>query len=420
MPSELWSAAASVVHSVVLMFSLALPAAPNVPASAWPRWRGPLENGHSRESDIPKKWSDADVVWKTKLPGSGQSSPIIWGDRIFLTSSVDDGKQRVVYAVDRKSGKLLWEHTAWQGEPEKLHAWNSWASSTCATDGEVLIAFFGRGGLHGYSLDGKHLWTRDLGRFESPWGVAACPVIVGDLVIQNCDSEADASLSAFDKKTGKDVWKTPRPNNRGWSTPVMVKTEKRSELVLNGHDGVRGYDPATGKELWYCKSFSGRGEPTVTEGEKGLLFVANGLAGDFYSIKPGGEGDVTATHMAWHVPRKGGRDIPSPIVVGKYILMVDTGGIATCYDTTDGHEYWKGRLATGPKFTASPIAVGGLAYFTNERGTTFVVEPAATLKIVEENLLTAGDDEIFRATPAPCDGQLFIRSTEFLYCIGKK
>ena len=131
--SELWTTTASVAQSLVVLFGLALPAAPNIPASAWPRWRGPLEDGHSRATDIPKKWSDADVVWKTKLPGSGQSSPIIWGDHIFLTSAVDDGKQRVVFAVDRKSGKLLWEHVAWQGEPEKLHAWNSWASSTCAT-----------------------------------------------------------------------------------------------------------------------------------------------------------------------------------------------------------------------------------------------------------------------------------------------
>ncbi|MCE9606987.1 MAG: PQQ-binding-like beta-propeller repeat protein [Planctomycetia bacterium] len=419
MHSSLWTEAGTLLQSFVVLIASVLPTAPGVPGAHWPRWRGPLEDGHSQETDIPTKWSNADVVWKTPLPGSGQSSPIVWGDRIFLTSALEDGKQRVVYAVDRKTGKILWQHTAWTGEPEKLHAWNSWASSTCATDGEVVVAFFGRGGLHGYGVDGKHLWSRDLGKFESPWGVAACPVILGDLVIQNCDAEADASLSAFDKRTGKTVWTTKRPNNRGWSTPILVQAEKRRELVLNGHDGVRGYDPATGKELWFCKSFNGRGEPTVTAAGD-LLYVSNGLAGDFYAIKPGGDGDVTKTHMAWHVPRKGGRDIPSPIVVGKFIVMVDTGGIATCYDAADGHEYWKERLATGPKFTASPIAVGGLVYFLNEAGTTIVVEPAATLKIVQENILTGGEDEIFRATLAPCEGRLFVRSTNMLYCIGKK
>lgn len=419
MPTSPWTEAALFLQSLVVVLGSLLPDGPGVPNANWPRWRGPREDGHAQQADLPKKWADADIAWKTTLPGSGQSSPIVWGDRIFLTSALEDGKQRVVFAVDRKTGKILWQHTAWTGEPEKLHAWNSWASSTCVTDGEVVVAFFGRGGLHGYSLDGKHLWSRDLGKFESPWGVAACPVIVGDLVIQNCDAEADASLSAFDKKTGKDVWKTPRPNNRGWSTPVLVKTEKRSELVLNGHDGVRGYDPVSGKELWYCKSFNGRGEPTVTVAGD-VLCVSNGLSGDFYAIKPGGEGDVTKTHMAWHTPRKGGRDIPSPIVVGKFILMVDTAGIATCYDAKDGHEIWKERVGTGPKFTASPIAVDGLAYFLNERGTTFVVEPGEALKIVGENTVTGGEDEIFRASLTPSNGQILIRSSEVLYCVGKK
>ena len=423
MPASLWTEAVAFVQGLVLVLGSVIPSTTEVPAPNWPRWRGPLQDGHTRETDLPKKWSDADVAWKTPLPGSGQSSPIIWGDRIFLTSALDDGKQRLVFAVDRTTGKLLWQHTAWTSDaehpPEKLHLWSSWASASCVTDGEVVVAFFGRGGLHGYTLDGKHLWSRDLGEFKSPWGVAACPVIVGDLVIQNCDSEADASLSAFDKKTGKDVWKTKRPDNRGWSTPILVKTEKRDELVLNGHDGVRGYDPASGKELWYCKSFAGRGEPTVTKAGE-LFVVANGTPGDFYAIKVGGDGDVTKSHMAWHTPRKGGRDIPSPIVVGKFVIMVDTAGIATCYDAVDGHEYWKERLATGPKFTGSPIAVNGLAYFLNEAGTTFVVEPAETLKIVETNTLTAGEDEIFRASITPCDGQMLIRSTNVLYCVGKK
>jgi outer membrane protein assembly factor BamB len=294
---------------------------------------------------------------------------------------------------------------------------NTWASATCVTDGEVVVAFFGVGGIHAYSLDGNLLWSKDLGKFAGPWGTSACPVIVNDLVIQNCDADVDACIVALDKKTGAQVWRTKRRDHRGWSTPILVKTEKRDEIVLNGHEGVQGYDPQTGKELWFCKSFVGRGEPTVTPAGK-LLAVVNGLPGDFYSVLPGGNGDVTETHMPWHTPRKSGRDCSSPIVVGKYILVTSLDGIATCYNAVDGQPYWKERLAG--KFSASPIAAGGLAYYLNENGKTFVIEPGETLKIVAENDLPASKDEIFRASMAPSLGQLFIRSTNVLYCIGKK
>jgi outer membrane protein assembly factor BamB len=187
--------------------------------------------------------------------------------------------------------------------------------------------------------------------------------------------------------------------------------------VLNGDQGVHAYDPATGRELWFCKGFNGRGEPTVTPAGD-LLCVVNGKAGDFYSVRPGGSGDVTETHMAWHTPRRGGRDCPSPIVVGRYIIVVDMGGIATCYDAEDGHIHWKERLPGA--HSASPVAASGLAYFLNEAGRTVVIEPGPALKVVAQNPLPAAQDEIFRATPTPCDGQLFIRSTTTLYCIGKK
>src|SRR5207237_624092 len=156
-------------------------------------------------------------------------------------------------------------------------------------------------GVHAYNVDGKPLWSRDLGRFAGPWGTAASPILVGDLVIQNCDAEEEAFLIALDKRTGKQVWRTPRdvPERGGWSTPVLVKSGGRAELVLNGAKAVTAYDPATGKPLWFCKSFNGRGEPTATPGH-GLLFMVNGLQGDFYAVRPGGEGDVTKSHMAWH------------------------------------------------------------------------------------------------------------------------
>src|SRR5262245_61463108 len=165
--------------------------------SNWPRWRGPEQNGHTHEKNLPLKWSDADLVWKTPLPGIGQSSPIIWGDRIFLTSALNNGKERLVFCVNRKSGQIVWQQSAWKGQPEPSHQLNGWASASCVTDGEVVVAFFGRGGIHAYTVEGKPLWSRDLGPFESPWGTAACPIIIDGRVIQNCDSDQNAYLIAL-------------------------------------------------------------------------------------------------------------------------------------------------------------------------------------------------------------------------------
>ena len=184
--------------------------------SNWPSWRGPAGSGHSPDKALPVKWTDADLVWKRQLIGSGQSSPTVWGERIFLTSSTEKGGQRNVMCLDRSTGELLWDRVAWTGYPEKTHSMNQFASATCATDGEHVIAFFGKAGIHCYDFSGELLWSRDLGQFVGPWGAAASPIIVGDLVIQNCDADADASLVGLSKKTGETVWKTPREDLRGW------------------------------------------------------------------------------------------------------------------------------------------------------------------------------------------------------------
>jgi outer membrane protein assembly factor BamB len=330
------------------------------------------------------KWS-ADVKWKAPLPGIGQSSPIIWGNRIFLTSELGNGQERLVFCVDKTNGKILWQQSAWKGTPEKSHAMNGWASASCVTDGEVVVAFFGVGGIHAYTVDGKPLWSHDLGAFEGPWGTAACPIIVDQLVIQNCDADSNAQLIAFDKRTGKEAWRTKRKDYRGWSTPIVVDAGQRRELVLNGHEGVQAYDPTTGRELWFCSSKVGRGEPTITPAGD-LLCVVNGLKGGaFYAVRPGGDGDVSDTHRAWSTPRQGARDCPSPIVVGQYIIVSDMDGVATCYDAQDGHIYWKERLPG--KYSGSPIAANGLVYILNEAGTTTVIKPGPQLEVVAENAL---------------------------------
>ncbi|HVU89304.1 MAG TPA: PQQ-binding-like beta-propeller repeat protein [Pirellulales bacterium] len=384
----------------------------------WPAWGGPTGSNHSTETGLPVSWSDDDVVWKSALNGEGQSTPAVWGERIFLTTALDQGKQRVVMALDRRDGHLLWEQVAWTGEPEETHRMNGWASASCATNGEVVIAFFGRGGLHGYTLDGKHLWSRDLGQFAGPWGTAASPIFYRNLIIQNCDSESkESSVTAFDCRTGETVWNTPRDAVRGWSTPILIRANGREEMILNGEKGVRGYDPASGRELWFCKGFAGRGEP-VPAFAHGKLFVVNGLAGDVYAVRPGGDGDVTETNRLWHTPRRGGRDLPSPVVIDKYMLAISMPGILFCYDCDTGRELWKERLDAN--YSSTPLVAGGRAYFQNDAGQTTVIEAGDAMKLVAKASLTSDGDELFRAALVPSAGQLLIRSTRYLYCVGGK
>lgn len=387
--------------------------------SNWPSWRGPTADGHSEEKGLPHTWSKDSVVWKTALEGRGHSSPTIWGDRIFLTSALDQGKQRMVMCLSRADGAILWERVAWTGEPEKSHDMNGWASATCATDGERVYAFFGRGGgLFCYTIDGERVWSRDLGWFEGPWGTAASPLLVGDMVIQNCDSDQDAYIIALDKKTGNEIWNTKRPDHRGWSSPILIRSEGRDEIVVNGHTGIIAYAPESGKELWNCFCDTGRGTPTVTPAG-GLLYAVNGLpGGGAYCVKPGGSGDVTESRRLW-ISRRGGRDCPSPIVVGDTMLVSGLrGGILTAYSTSDGEELWTERI--GGQVSASPVSYDGLAFFLTESGDTVVVDPKAEKKIIATNSIGATEDELFRASITPNNGQLLLRSDQCLYCVGQK
>lgn len=383
----------------------------------WAQWRGPLGTGVSNETTLPIEWTVDDVAWKTELPGKGQSSPTVWDDRIYLTSATDDGRGRVVMCLQRSDGTILWEKTAWTGDPEESHSMNGWAASTCATDGERVVAFFGRGGLHCFDMDGKPLWSRDLGKFEGPWGTGASPVIIDDLVIQNCDADDAAYLLGVNKDTGKDVWRTERLKKRGWSTPVLVTADGRRELIINGHLGMNAYDPKSGKELWFCKGDWGRGEPTVVT-HKDIVIAVSGRPGDMFSVRPGGNGTVTETHGGWRTPRKTGRDLPSPVVVDDYLMVMSMQPFAYCYDATNGELLDKQRLKG--RFIASPIAAGGLIYVPNESGSTFVIRPGKIMEIVAVNTVGSGDEEVFRASLTPCEGQLLCRSDRVLYCIGRK
>ena len=387
-------------------------------AENWHQWRGPQANGHSQAKDIPVKWDGEGVLWKVAIPGVGQSSPVMWGSRLFVTSASTDGGQRHVYCLDRSNGKVLWSHQAWKGEAEPTHGMNNRASATCATDGKHLIAFFGRGGIHCYDLDGQLIWSRQLSPFAGPWGTAASPIIVGNTVIQNCDADESAFIVGLDKNSGEELWKTERRAIRGWSSPVSVKVGDRQEVILNGHGLVTSYNPGTGDIFWSSKTSSGRGTPTVTP-HKGHLITLCGLSGNMMAVRPGGSGDVTDSHVIWRTPRTGGRDLPSPIVVDDCLLIARLRpGLVSCYDVTTGSEHWTERLEGG--FSATPIVAGGLVYAVNEAGRTFVIRPGKKLEVVASNSLQASEEEVFRASPVPFDGHLLLRSDKHLYCVGTR
>lgn len=382
----------------------------------WARFGGPEGSGRSAEIALPVKWDAGSVRWKTTLKGAGQSSVVNWGNRLFLTSAAADGHTRWVHCLDRESGKLLWEREVAVAAPEVIHKMNTFASPTCVTDGERVIAFFGPGGLHCFDLEGKPQWSRELGRFPGPWGVAASPVIDGNLVFQNCDAAGPCSLVALNKATGEPVWTAKRADAErgGWSTPIVIEAAGRRELVLSGQFGVHAYEPATGRELWFCQAFAGRGEPVPVYAH-GLLYVVSGLAGNTYVVRPGGSGDVTATHRVWDAPRMGGRDQPGPAVVGDFVLISSMSGILTAYDAKTGQVHFTERL--GAALAASPLVANGLVYFQTESGEVIVIKPGKSLEIVARNSIGAPRNEVFRSALAPIQGQLFARSHRVVYCI---
>lgn len=385
----------------------------------WPRWRGPQQNGHYSGDNLPLEWNDSNIKWRTDLPGRGQSTPCIWGDRIFLTSAKEDGKERIVLAIDKNTGELLWQKTVWTGTPERAHALNGWASPSCATDGERVYAFFGFAGLHCLTVDGEEVWKKDLGEFdEGGRGTGASPILVREMLIQNCDAEKDSRLMAFDKRTGEEIWTTTRENAQGWSTPILITVDNHEELILNGDSRVTAYNPDTGKELWFCKSFTGRGAPTVTYAN-GLLHLINGKPGEGYAVRPGGSGDVTDTHMVWHSRRPKGRDLPSPVVVGKYLVSVNMDGLYSCFDSLSGEQLWLGRV--GGRHLASPVSFRGKAVFLEETGITHIIDPGDQFVLEHSNKVTRhSDEELFRSSPVPSDGHVYLRSTDALYKIGNQ
>ncbi len=395
----------------------ALPIEPILPSPEaehqWPRWRGPWGQGYSNERDLPVEWSsEKNIEWRTAIPGQGNSSPIIWDDRIYLTSWFDDGKRRSLVSIRRTDGELLWVKDAPAVEPEgRVISKNGYASATPVTDGERVYTFFGNTGLVAFDLDGEVVWHRELGPFDAMHGTGASPVVCGDLVILFQEQSSKQSIGiALDRRTGNEVWSVTRPPALGWCTPVPLRVGDREELIWGSSHTLVSFDPRTGRELWTCSGPTREVIPTIVHGN-GLVYSCSGRNGPTLAVRPGGDGDVTSSHLAWQVVR-GGPHVPSPAIAGDLLYLVNDRGILTCLDALDGTTVYQTRLEG--MFSASPSIAGGKIYLTNEDGDTFVVRLGSEYELVSVNPI----GERVLASMAMLDGRIYLRGAKHLFAIG--
>jgi outer membrane protein assembly factor BamB len=388
-------------------------------AKYWPRWRGPSGQGHVAEASYTDRWSaTSGVQWKVDVPGRGNSSPIVWGDRLFLTTARDNGRQLSMIAFSRADGRVLWETAIPQSGIEAVHDKNGYASATPATDGQRVYASFGRHGLVAVDMNGRIAWHRKFGVIDNYHGPAGSPVLYKDRIFlyqdQTPNATQSAFVAAFDKATGRTIWQTPRSETVGWGTPVVIDAGERDELIVSGQRRVAAYDPDTGRELWTVRGMTFEVIPTPVVGH-GLVFASSGRAGPTFAIRPGGTGDVTQTHVAWSTP-KGSPFVPSGIVVDDLLYLVnDMQSILTVYEAKTGVLVYQARLGVAQRegFSASPVAVNGKVFFTNDDGQTFVVQAGREFKLLHVNELRART----LASPALVDGTWYWRSDGQLVAI---
>jgi len=386
-------------------------------AKYWARWRGPSGQGVVSGTGYPDAWSSGEnVKWKVPVPGSGNSSPIVWGDRIFITTAYDGGRRLSVVAYRRTDGVKLWETFAPEGRtPYGSHYKNGHASATPATDGQRVYVSFGSRGLLALDMTGKQVWFRDLGPMDAYHGTAGSPLLYKDRLILYQDQSRNSFIAAFDTRTGKTLWTTPRDANVGWGTPIAVHVVDHDEIIVNGQQRVQAYNPDTGAELWSCAGTTYEVIPTPVVGY-GMVFCSSGRAGPTLAIRPGGKGDVTRSHLVWTSPR-GSPFVPSPILYGEHLYMVnDMQSIVTSFEATTGKVMWQNRLGASRRegFSASPVAVDGKVFFTNDEGETFVLKAGPTFELLRTNRIGEGT----LATPALVDGKWYIRTERNLFAIG--
>jgi outer membrane protein assembly factor BamB len=386
-------------------------------AKYWPRWRGPSGQGYAASGGYPDTWSATqNVAWRTAVPGRGNSSPIVWADRIFLTTAHDGGRRLSLLAFRRSDGAQVWETVAPSGRAAFAHEKNGYASATPATDGERIYASFGSRGLIAVDLNGKLVWRQDLAQSDPYHGHAGSPLLYRDRVIVYHDQYGAAFVAAFDARSGKPLWRTTRDASVGWGTPIALRAGDHDEIIVSSQSRVCAYDPGTGRELWTCGGSTYEVVPTPVVGH-GMVFCSSGRAGPTLAIRPGGKGDVTRTHLVWTSPR-GSPFVPSPILHGEHLYMVnDMASIVTCFDARTGRALWQGRLGVAQRegFSASPVVVDGKVFFTNDDGETFVLKAGPTFELLHTNRI--GEETL--ASPALVDGRWYVRTSRSLVAIGR-
>lgn len=387
-------------------------------AEEWPCWRGPRGDGTSYERNIPTHWSGTNnIAWKTPVAGTGHASPIVSQNRVFLVSCLEDSAERILLCFDRPSGKLLWQQVVLRSPLEEKHQLNSFASSTPATDGQmVYVTFLDQHEMvvAAYDFSGQQKWLVRPGPFSSKHGYCSCPVLFEDKVIVNGDHDGEAYLVALACDTGKTLWKIDRENKtRSYSTPIIREIDGRTQMILSGSKCVASYDPRDGSRHWLIDGPTEQFVASMVFDGK-LLFLTAGFPElHMMAIRPDGRGNVTDTHIAWRTNR-GASYVPSPIAEGEYFLAVSDGGVASCFEAATGERVWMERLGT--HYSSSLVSAGGLVYFTSDEGATTIVRPGPKLNIVGENHL----GEYMYASPAISRGQIFLRGEKNLYCVGRK
>jgi outer membrane protein assembly factor BamB len=439
------------------LLPVAIAAAGDTPGVHWPSFRGPSASGISEGHPTPDRWNvprGEGLRWKQKLSGLGHSSPVIWGDRLFVTTAVSEkGEHSLraglygdiesvnddsvhtwwVYCLDKHSGKTLWRQKACRGVPRvKRHTKATHANSTPATDGQRVVAFFGSEGLYCYDLQGKLLWEKDLGLLDAgyyvvpdaQWGFGSSPVLHDGLVIVQCDVQQNSFIMAFDADDGSEVWLTPRKEVPTWGTPTVHVDGDRAQVIANGYRHIGGYELHTGKEIWRLRGGGDIPVPTpVVAG--GLIFItsAHGPLAPIYAIRTGATGDITVPirqrageHIAWQTGHKGNY-MQTPIVYGDYLYCCRDNGVLTCFQAATGESAYTRRLGEGTTgFTASAVAGDGKLYFTSEEGDVYVVRAGPKFELIATNPLGA----TCLATPALSEGALYFRTQGHMVCVGGK
>lgn len=387
-------------------------------AADWPGWRGPQHNGVSPDKDLPVKWSATENVrWKVPLQGAGVSTPVVWKDHVFLTASDGRLNDRLwLLAYDRQTGKPLWQAKFFgSSQPEWYFPPGGMAVPTPTTDGQRVYALFGTGDLVCLDFAGKPVWMRSLaeeyGPFRNRWGMSASPILVGELLVVLVDHFGQSYLLAVDAKTGVTRWKVDRDATVNWSSPLPVTVNGKTQLVVTGTNLVKGYDAATGKELWKTDGMTEQCIPTPVA-DNGLVYAVSGRKGTTLAIKlAGASGDLSQKDFAWQSNR-GSPYVPSALCFGGQYYLIDDEGFGTCLDAADGKELWRERV--GGRYHASPVAGDGKIYYTNLQGVVAVVKAGPKYELLSRNNL----GETIVASPTIAHGNIFIRGEKHLYCIG--